>query len=125
MANTYNLNTLYDQFNIHPETGGLVAYNNQSNTFYDDASATQDSDPWLQYQTIYDTAIGNQIPSTHIPTFDQWYESSYGSGKSSQGKSQNNIRDVITQGGYGREGKETRSMRLAKKGMELRDFLNE
>jgi hypothetical protein len=61
------------------------------------------------------------IPSTHIPKFEDWP----GNKSNNQGTTQDDIRNAITQGGYGREGKETRSMRLARKGMELRDFLNE
>ena len=125
MANTYNLNTLYDQFNIHPETGGLVAYNNQANMFYDDPSATQDQDPWMQYQTMYDEMDGNQIPGTHIPTFDQWYEIMYGDRRGNKKSSGDDIRKIISNAGYAKQGMETRSMRLARKGMELKDFLNE
>jgi hypothetical protein len=121
MANTYNLNTLYDQFNMHPETGGFVNYNQQADPFYDDPSALQDSDPGKAYIEWYENMLKMGIPSTHIPKFEDWP----GNKSNNQGTTQDDIRNAITQGGYGREGKETRSMRLARKGMELRDFLNE
>ena len=121
MANTYNLNTLYDQFNIHGETGGLVAYNQQPDSFYDDPNALQTPDPLSSYTQFYDEMLGRGVPPSHIPTFDQWS----GSGNTPQGSQQNQINNAILQGGYAKEGKEVKSLRLAKKGMELKDFLNE
>tara|TARA_R100001463_G_scaffold14539_1_gene38176 strand:- start:26313 stop:29807 length:3495 start_codon:yes stop_codon:yes gene_type:complete len=119
MANTYNLNTLYKNFDILPGTGGMVDITNYDE-FNKDPNHQSPQSVAQQYANFKQTMLKSPgVDPDDIPKFQEWYETIF---KSGQGVPNNDAQAVLT-GGYARRGGEFRDLRLAQKGMELKNFL--
>jgi hypothetical protein len=122
MANTYNLNTLYKNFDILPGTGGMVHITNYDE-FNQDPSHQSPQSVSQQYATFKQQMLKSPgVDEDDIPSFQEWYNTLF---KSGQGAANNDAQAVLT-GGYNQQAKrggEFRNLRLAQKGMELKNFL--
>jgi hypothetical protein len=123
MANTYNLNTLYKNFDILPGTGGMVHITN-FDEFNKNPAHQSPQSVAQQYASFKQQMLKSPgVDEKDIPSFQEWYETLF---KSGQGT--NNDAQAVLTGGYNSQGSrryggQSRNLRLAKKGMELRNFL--
>jgi hypothetical protein len=116
-ANTYNMNTLYPNFNVMPGTGGFIDIVDY-NKFNQDPNYISPGDARSQYVEFYRDMVLDGIPENNIPDFPTW-------NKTFNTSSGNSDKDAIINnsgypGGVVRKGRE---LRLAKSGMALNDFL--
>ena len=120
MANTYNLNTLYKNFDILPGTGGMVHITNYDQ-FNKQPGATSSQSISEEYASFKRAMISEAgVDEKDIPTFKEWYETIY---KTKQVP--NSDAEAVISGGYkSQRGGQTRTARLARKGMELRHFFS-
>ena len=124
MANTYNLNTLYKNFDILPGTGGMVNITNYDE-FNKDPNHQSSQSVAQQYASFKQQMLKSPgVDPDDIPKFQEWYNTLF---KSGQGAANNDAQAVLT-GGYNTQGSykrggEFRDLRLAQKSMELKNFL--
>ena len=117
-ANTANLNSIYPQFNITPETGGIIEITDPK-SFYADPNYTDPKSNAQQY--IKEREEWKELTGSYdgFPDYERPDNSKAGQTTNAQ-----ELADVITQGGYQgnqRRGGE-RKMRILRKGAQLRNF---
>ena len=127
-ANTANLNTIYPQFDVTPETGGIVQVTDPK-TFYADPSAANAQDA-ANYDQRYAETIEmlrkNEVPESQWPKYNN---PALNPPKGNTTWAQNNANAIIT-GGYpgGRQAKVGREVRrknrILKKGGQLRNWFS-
>jgi len=117
MANTYNMNTLYPNFNVHPETGGMIHITNPKEFNKDPNYVAPEtlSQQYIDFRNSFPT----NTPQDSIPTYTEWYNITHGGNQK-----QNSDADYIKGISYpdSVDARRGREMRLAKSGMELRSF---
>jgi len=114
-ANTYNMNTLYPNFNVMPGTGGFIDIVNPKE-FNKDPNYISPGDSKSQYLDWYHDAILKGIPEEQLPNFIEW-------NKTFNNQSTNTDADAVKNSGYDNISRRGRELRLAKSGMALNDFL--
>ena len=117
-ANTANLNSIYPQFNITPDTGGIIEITDPK-SFYADPNYTDPKSNAQQY--IKEREEWKELTGSYdgFPEYERPDNSKAGQTTNAQ-----ELADVITQGGYQgnqRRGGE-RKMRILRKGAQLRNF---
>jgi hypothetical protein len=118
-ANTYNLNTIYPNFNIQPDIGGDIDIVNAKD-FYADAN-------YVDSQTYLDNYIKTirALDKQKVPA-DKW--PNYINPNQNRGKSNAERNKAIILQGYNQNvsmnGKEVKKNNLLKKGAELRDWFS-
>ena len=136
MANTYNMNSLYPQFNIDPGSGGFVDFTNPQELF-----ANKNVDDRTKTEKLADTIAelkANNIDPKTLPkeVWNDLLADNTGGGNSELDE----VKDAITQGGYQNSGQTgmlggypgteearyggEKAKRLAKKGRELRQWFS-
>ena len=117
MANTYNMNTLYPNFNVRPKYAGVVDITNPRD--YNKDPNYQSPESLSEQYVNFRQSFPPNTSEDSIPSFTEWHKISYGNKKSNtdaEGIQGINYPNSI---GSARRGKE---IRLAKSGMELRKF---
>ena len=113
-ANTANLNTIYPQFDIDPRSGGFVNVTDPK-AFHANANY---KDPKTYLENY--TATINELKRSGIPEA-QWPKYQMPNQTKGQSWAQKN-KQAITKGGY--QAKRGREIRLAQKGMELKNWFS-
>ena len=117
-ANTANLNSIYPQFDIRPETGGIIDITDPK-SFYADPNYTDPKSSIAAYMAEREEWKEQTGSYEGFPEYERPDNSKAGQTTNAQ-----ELADVITQGGYQgnqRRGGE-RKMRILRKGAELRNF---
>ena len=114
-ANTYNMNTLYPNFNTMPGTGGFIDIVDY-NKFNQDPNYVSPGDATSQYADWRRDMILEGIPPDNIPNFIDW-------NKTFNGQTTNTDKDAVINSGYDNIARSGKELRLAKKRMALADFL--
>ena len=114
-ANTYNMNTLYPNFNVMPGTGGFIDIVNPKE-FNKDPNYRSSGDATDQYVEFYRNMVLDGIPEDNIPNFNTW-------NKNFNNQSTNTDSDAVMNSGYDNISRKGRELRLARSGMALNDFL--
>jgi hypothetical protein len=117
-ANTYNMNTLYPNFNVMPGSGGFIDIVDY-NKFNQDPNYVSPGDATSQYAEFYRNMVLTGVPESNIPTFNQWNNNFNPSGGGG-GSDADGVNNSGYPGGVVRNGRE---VRLARSGMALNDFL--
>ena len=116
-ANTYNMNTLYPNFDTMAGSGGFIRINDW-NEFNKDPNYVSSGDAKSQYLDWYRDAILECIPEDNLPDFIEWnkiFNPSGGGGGSDK--------EGVMKSGYPGVVRDGRELRLARSGMALNDFL--
>ena len=114
-ANTYNMNTLYPNFNVMPGTGGFIDIVNPKE-FNKDPNYRSSGDATDQYVEFYRDMVLEGVPEDNIPNFNTW-------NKNFNNQSTNTDSDAVQNSGYDNISRRGRELRLARSGMALNDFL--
>ncbi len=114
-ANTYNMNTLYPNFNVMPGTGGFIDIVNPKE-FNKDPNYRSSGDATDQYVEFYRDMVLEGVPEDNIPNFNTW-------NKNFNNQSTNTDADAVKNSGYDNISRRGRELRLARSGMALNDFL--
>ena len=114
-ANTYNMNTLYPNFNVMPGTGGFIDIVNPKE-FNKDPNYVSSGDATNQYVDFYRNMVLQGVPEDNIPNFNTW-------NKNFNNQSTNTDSDAVQNSGYDNISRRGRELRLARSGMALNDFL--
>lgn len=120
-ANTYNLNTIYPQFNIDPRTGGMIEVTD-TKAFYADPNYQDPQDAVDRYTAIIDKLDKAGVPKEQWPTFQMPKQSSgttFAQNNAATITSGYNPTGTAT-GRRGTETKEQRRNRLLRKGGQMR-----
>ena len=120
-ANTYNLNTIYPQFNIDPRTGGMIEVTD-TKEFYADPNYQDPQDAVDRYTTIINKLDEAGVPEEQWPTFQMPKQSSgttFAQNNAATITSGYNPTGTAT-GRRGTETKEQRRNRLLRKGGQMR-----
>ena len=114
-ANTANLNSIYPQFNITPETGGIIEITDPK-SFYADPNYTDPKSNAQQY--IKEREEWKELTGSYdgFPEYERPDNSKAGQTTNAQ-----ELAEVIQNAGYQRRGGE-RKRRILRKGAELRNF---
>tara|TARA_Y100001937_G_scaffold11_2_gene33 strand:+ start:4109 stop:7609 length:3501 start_codon:yes stop_codon:yes gene_type:complete len=124
-ADTYNLNTLYPQFNIDPRSGGLIEVTNQRDNV---PTQRSEADKAAEYQQLIEQCAGNNADKTCPPEMQKIiWKQVYGSGGGDNNNTEDSWKDVALNQGtnpvqqrYGGE----RKANLLKKGKQLRKWFS-
>tara|TARA_R100000329_G_scaffold78055_1_gene67008 strand:- start:65 stop:619 length:555 start_codon:yes stop_codon:yes gene_type:complete len=124
-ADTYNLNTLYPQFNIDPRSGGLIEVTNQRDNV---PTKRSEADKAAEYQQLIEQCAGNNADKTCPPEMQKMiWKQVYGSGGGDDNSTEDSWKDVALNQGtnpvqqrYGGE----RRANLLKKGKQLRKWFS-
>lgn len=114
-ANTYNMNTLYPNFNTMPGTGGFIDIVDY-NKFNQDPNYVSPGDATSQYAEFYRNMVLTGVPEDNIPNFNTW-------NKTYNGQTTNTDKDAVINSGYDNIARSGKELRLAKKSMALANFL--